>query len=154
MTFECTLDVSGILPEVSANAFIKSYQETSKMQHYQKYQSQLEQYFQDKIDRNASQNNIHTRDNGFHIEITTNQINFISESQSAIKYEYGTDNMPPRRFIQPAVIDVANKMSDFIISDAIDVYNRNTKFISLHRQRIPNVPTQSNYFNKYSKMLK
>ena len=154
MTFECTLDVSGILPEVSANAFVKSYQETSKMQHYQKYQSQLEQYFQDKIDRNASQNNIRTRDNGFHIEITTNQINFISESQSAIKYEYGTDNMPPRRFIQPAVIDVANKMSDFIISDAIDVYNRNTKIISLHRQRTPNVPTQSNYFNKYSKMLK
>lgn len=151
MTFECTLNVSGVLPEVSSNAFIRSYQETSKMHHYQKYQSQLEQYFQDKIDRNASQNNIHTRDNGFYIEITTNQINFISESQSAIKYEYGTDNMPPRRFIQPAVIDVANKMSDFIISDAIDIYNRNTKFTSLHRQRTPNVSIQS---NKYSKMLK
>lgn len=154
MTFECTLEVSGILPEVSANAFIKSYQETSKMQHYQKYQSELEQYFQNKIDRNAHQNSIHIRDNGFHIEITANQINFISESQSAIRYEYGTNDTPPKRFIQPAVIDVANKMSDFIISDAIDIYNRNTKFISLHRQRTPNVSMQSNYFNKYSKMLK
>ena len=37
MTFECTLNVSGISPQVSAKAFINSYQETSKVQHYEKY---------------------------------------------------------------------------------------------------------------------
>ena len=36
MTFECDLVISGTPPDVSAKAFIDSYNETAKMSHYKK----------------------------------------------------------------------------------------------------------------------
>ena len=153
MTFDCNLIIEGILPEASANAFLQSYQQTAQTEHYQQYAADLEQYFQDKVYRNARQNNIRTRDNSFFMEITSDEIRFISDGQNALKYEYGSGDTPPRRFVQPAVIDVANKISEHMISDAIEIYDNNTRFTTI-RKNVPNLSLDTNYFNKYSRMLK
>ena len=58
MTFQCTLNVTGTLPQVSARAFIQSYEETSKIQHYQKYYNELEQYYQNQMEHNISQSGL------------------------------------------------------------------------------------------------
>ena len=65
MTFGCTLQVTGTLPSVSARAFIASYNETSRAQHYQQYQSLLEQYFQNQIEKNANQMNVNMKSKSF-----------------------------------------------------------------------------------------
>ena len=74
MTFECTLNVSGISPQVSAKAFIHSYQETSKVQHYEKYHNELEQYYQNKINNNIGRYGLDMDSNQSSIQFDSNQI--------------------------------------------------------------------------------
>lgn len=153
MTFGCTLQVTGTLPSVSARAFIASYNETSRAQHYQQYQSLLEQYFQNQIERNASQMNVNMRSKSFSMKVESNQIQFIADSKDSVKYEYGVGQTPPKRFVRPAVIDTANKISRLIISDAISLYRRNIGFgINLSQTSFGD-DLSSNYFNKYSSLL-
>lgn len=128
MTFQCTLNVTGTLPQVSARAFIQSYEETSKIQHYQKYYNELEQYYQNQMEHNISQSGLDFNSDEFHIQFDGNQIQFLSEGENAIKYEYGYGGEAPRRFMQSAVIDVANRVSNYMISDAIELYKRKTRF--------------------------
>lgn len=157
MTFNCTLTVTGLDPQTSAKAFIDSYNQTSKLSHYAKYQNRLEQYFVNKIDRNISQANIKDKNlrNSFSINFKGNNLEFISTQKNAIKYEYGYGYKPPRRFIQTAVFDTANELSEIIISEAISAYNKNSKFgQGMRHISTPNLDLQSNYLNKYSNMLK
>lgn len=153
MTFGCTLTVTGTSPERSARAFLQSYNETSQARHYQQYQSLLENFFQNRIERNISQMNVNARPSSFSMKVDSNQIQFIADSKSAIRYEYGSGNQAPKRFIQPAVIDTANKISQLIISDAISIYNRNVKFTMHSSQHYSFNGVASNYLNKYSRML-
>lgn len=154
MTFGCTLHVTGTLPSVSAKAFIASYNETSQAIHYQQYQSLLENYFQNAMDKNIRQMNVDAKAQSFSMKIEANQIQFISDTQSSIKYEYGSDQIPPKRFIQPAVIDTANQISNLIISDAISIYNRNVGFsVNINQGTTLGENFNSNYFNKYSSLL-
>lgn len=127
MTFECTLNVSGISPQVSAKAFINSYQETSKVQHYEKYHNELEQYYQNKINNNIGRYGLDMDSNQFSIQFDGNQINFISEGYSAIQYEYGYDDNAPKRFMQSAVTEVTNRIANYMISDAINIYQRQAR---------------------------
>ncbi len=127
MTFECTLNVSGISPQVSAKAFINSYQETSKVQHYEKYHNELEQYYQNKINNNIGRYGLDMDSNQCSIQFDGNQINFISEGYSAIQYEYGYDDYAPKRFMQSAVTEVTNKIANYMISDEINIYQRQAR---------------------------
>ena len=130
MSFECTLNVNGIRPEASAKAFIQSYQQTSNPKYYQKHQKRIEDYFQDKLQKNISQAQI---SNGiaktFSIDFKSNGIYFSSYSKQALKYEFGSNKTPPKRFIEPAFIETANEVSKIMITDALDLYNRYSRFI-------------------------
>ena len=106
MTFECTLNISGVRPEVSNNAFIQSYQQTSNPKYYQKHQKRIESFFQDKLQRNISQAQIsNSIADTFSINFKSDGIYFSSSSEKALKYEFGSDKMPPKRFIEPAFIE-------------------------------------------------
>lgn len=157
MTFNCSLTVSGMNPQQSAKAFIDSYNETSQLSYYKKFHNRLEQYFVNKVDRGISQFNIKDGNlkNSFSINFKGNNLEFISKNKNAIKYEHGYNKVPPKRYIQPAVFDTTNELSNIIISEAINAYDRKSKFGQGMIQTLnPNIKIQSNYFNKYSKMLK
>ncbi|WP_304086632.1 hypothetical protein [Methanobrevibacter ruminantium] len=128
MTFECTLNITGTLPEISAKAFIQSYEETSKINYYQKYYSDLEQYYQDQVYHDIQSYGLDMQSTDFHIQFTGNQLYFISESESAIKYEYGYDHNSPKRFMQSSVLNVTNKIANYMISDAIELYKNKIRF--------------------------
>lgn len=153
MPFECALTITGTPPEVSAKAFIDSYNETSKMSHYKKRLNHIQQYFQDKLERNIAQAQIqdYRLKNSFSVQIQGKNMIFSSTSPKAALYEYGTSNVPPKRYLQPSVMDTANEMSSIILNDAIEVYENNIKFgTGLTMQKgIPNLMKP----NKYSKML-
>ena len=128
MSVECTLNVSGIKPEVSNKAVIRSFQQTSSPKYYQKYQKRIESYFQDKLQKNISQAQI-SNDiaDTFNIKFQSDGIYFNSDSIEALKYEFGSKNTPPKRFIEPAFTETANEVSQLVITDAIDLYNRYTR---------------------------
>ena len=157
MTFDCTLTISGMDPQRSAKAFIDSYNETARLSHYQKYHHRLEQYFVNKIQQNIARVNIKDDKlkNSFSIDFKKNELRFISTRKNAIKYEYGSGNQPPKRYIQPAVFDTASEMSEIIIDEAINTYNKYSQFGSgLTTITPPMMNIQSNYFNKYSNLIK
>lgn len=125
MSFECTLNITGVTPEKSAQAFIMSYQQTSNPKYYQKHQKHIENFFQDKLQKNISQAQIsHGIAETFHVDFKNNGIYFNSSSKQALKYEFGSNNTPPKRFIEPAFIETANEVSNIMITDALDLYNR------------------------------
>ena len=153
MTFDCSLTVSGLDPQTSAKAFIDSYNQTSQLSHYQKFHNKLEQYFVNKIDRNIARNNIKSDKikGSFSVNFKGKNLEFTSNYPGAKRLEFGSGNKPPLRFIQPAVIETANELSEIIISEAITAYNNNSRFgVGMRTIQAP----QSNYFNKYSRMLK
>lgn len=129
MSFECTLNVSGIEPHVSNEAFLQSYKDTSNAKYYKKHEKRIEQYFQKKLTQNISQYQLPSSlENTFFIDFKNDGIYFSSNSIKALKYEFGSGNMPPKRFIEPAFIDTANEVSEIMITDAIDLYNKYTRF--------------------------
>ena len=139
-------------PEKSAKAFIDSYNQTSRLSHYKKYHNQLEQYFVNKIQKNIERSGIKDDKlkNSFSVNLTKNDLQFISTRKNATKYEYGYENQPPKRYIQPAVFDTANKMSEIIINEAIDMYKKYSHFgvgTTTIKPSLTNI--QSKYFNKY-----
>lgn len=151
MSFSCDLLVSGVLPEDSARAFIKSYNETSKMEHYKSKMNYLSSFFQNKLERNIAQAGIRdpTVKSSFSVKIENNQMIFSSDNFKALSYEYGAKHLPPRRYLQPSIIETANEMSSIILNDAVDIYNQNIKTnISINRNR-PNLIKN----NKYSQLL-
>lgn len=156
MTFECSLTISGTDPQKSAQAFIDSYNDTSKMKHYQKYQKRIEQYFLNKIQQNISKVQIKdkTLKDSFFVDFRNNELHFMSTRKSALKYEFGSGKNPPKRYIQPSIIDTANEMSNIIIDEAINTYNRYMKNGKTIANLTPNMPIQTNYLNKYSKIIK
>ena len=152
MTFECSLTVTGMDPQKSIQAFIDSYNKTSNVSYYQKYHGKLEKYFIDRVNQNISRTGIKNEKltNSFSVNFKGKDLNFQSNYPGAKGLEFGSGKRPPLRFIQPAVIDTTNELSDIIISEAINIYKNDSHF-GLNVQKI--IP-QSNYFNKYSKMLK
>ena len=153
MTFDCSLTVSGLDPETSAKAFIDSYNQTSQLSHYQKFHNKLEQYFVNKVNQNVIRSNIKSDKikSSFSVNFKGKNLEFTSNYPGAKRLELGSGNKPPFRFIQPAVIETTNELSEIIISEAISAYNNNSRFgVSMQTIQAP----QSNYFNKYSRMLK
>lgn len=130
MPYDVKLTKTGISPERSMRAFIESYQETSKVSHYQKNKAIIEQYFKNNLSKNITQSNIKDTNliNTFSINFQGNTLQFVSKSNKAMKYEFGSGTEAPKRFIEPAVIEATNKISDIIISDAIELYQRKTRF--------------------------
>ena len=154
MTFTCDLTVTGVLPEVSAKAFIDSYNETSKMAHYKKDLAYIEQYFFNKLERNIAQANIPNKDlkKSFSVQMINDKIIFSSNDFRSLVYEYGAKDVPPRRYLEPSVMETAAEMPSIILNDAIKMYNDRVKFgTGIRRQRSAPI-LQKN--NKYSKMLK
>lgn len=130
MSFECTLNVSGVRPEASAKAFIQSYQQTSNPKYYQKHQKRIENFFQDKLQKNISQAQIsNSISKTFFVNFKSDGIYFSSSSKQALKYEFGSNKTPPKRFIEPAFIETANEVSNIMITDAIDLYHKYSRFI-------------------------
>lgn len=128
MTIDCNLTITGILPEDSMNAFMRSYYQTSKVSHYKKYQNQMQQYFKNKMDKSVDSSDIKVKglSSSFKMDIKNDKIEFLTTMPDTVnKYEYGSDTTPPRRFVEPVILDVANKMSEKIIDEAIDMYNKN-----------------------------
>ena len=154
MSFECELIITGTLPEVSAKAFISSYEETSKMSHYKKDLNYIEQYFRDKLERNIAQANIPNKKikDSFSVTMDNNSIIFSSNDFRSLVYEYGAKNVPPRRYLEPSVIGTANEISSIILNDAIEAYNKNVNF-GFGIRKIRSIPVLQKS-NKYSKMLK
>lgn len=154
MTFECSLTVNGLDPQQSMQAFIDSYNRTSKISYYQKYHDKLEQYFINKVNQSIARSNIKSEKfkNSFSMDFKGKNINFASNYPGAKGIELGSGKRPPLRLIEPAVIETTNELSDIIISEAINIYNGNlhsgTKTMTFVLRN------QSNYFNKYSEMLK
>ena len=130
MPFDVTLTKTGIDPITSANAFIESYKETSQMSHYQKDQALIEQYFKNHIDANIDRHNIGDTNlkDTFTTNFNGNSLEFVSSNNQAMKYEFGSGTEAPKRFMEPAIIATANKISDIMISDAIELYQRKTRF--------------------------
>ena len=155
MTFDCSLTVSGLDPQKSAKAFIDSYNQTSQLSHYQKFYNKLEQYFVNKINQNISRSNIKNDKfkNSFSMNFKGKNLEFTSSYPGAKRLEFGSGNQPPLRIIQPAVIETTNELSEIIISEAISAYNNNSRF-GFGVRTISTPQIQSNYLNKYSKMLK
>lgn len=140
MPFECELIIAGTPPEVSAKAFIDSYNETSKMSHYKSKLSHIQKYFQDKLERNMAQAKIQNTHlaNSFSVTIQGNNMIFSSNNPRSAVYEYGSGRMPPKRYLQPSIMDTANEMSSMILNDAVEAYERKTRFGSGVRvQRAP-----------------
>ena len=81
-------------------------------------------------------------------------LEFTSSYPGAKRLELGGGNKPPLRFIKPAVIETANELSELIISEAISSYQNNSRFGIGVSKTISTPQIQSNYLNKYSKMLK
>ena len=136
MTIKCSLDIKGTSPEQSVAAFIQSYQSSAKISNYAKYEDQLNEYFRNRVQKSIDDNNIRIDGLGdsFKLDIRNNRIEFSSSMfEVANMYEYGSDNIYPHRFIEPAVIDVANQMSDKIIDEAISIYQKNTRTISIKK---------------------
>lgn len=154
MTFECSLTVTGLDPQKSVQAFIDSYNQTSQLSYYQKYHNKLEQYFVNKINQNIARTGIKSEKlkHSFSVDFKGKNLNFSSNYPGAKRLEFGSGKKPPLRFIQPAVIDTTNELSNIIISEAIDLYNNNSRFGIGATTITPQI--QSNYFNKYSRMLK
>lgn len=130
MPIDVTLTQTGLDPQKSIRAFLDSYKETSDISHYKKNQAVIEQYFKNSIDRNIDRHNIQDsalRDS-FSTNFSGNSLQFVSQNNRAMKYEFGAGSEPPKRFMEPAVIETANKISDIIISDAIELYEQKTRF--------------------------
>ena len=130
MSMQCTLNVTGIRPEVSHKAFINSYLTTSNPKYYKKYEKRIDNFFREKLSKNISQNQIPDSINqSFFIDFKSDGIYFSSNSKAALKYEFGSGSMPPRRFIEPAFIETANEVSNIMITDAINLYNQYSRFV-------------------------
>lgn len=130
MSFECTLQVSGIKPEVSHKAFLQSYITTSNPKYYKKYEKRLNDFFQKKLSQSISQNQLpHSLEKTFFLDFKSDGIYFQSNSKQALKYEFGAGSVPPKRFIEPAFIETANEVSNIMITDAINLYNQYSRFI-------------------------
>lgn len=130
MSFECTLNITGIKPETSNKAFIQSYQQTSNPKYYKKHQQKIEKFFQNKLQQSTQQVQISSNIvNTFDVNFKSDGIYFSSNSKSALKYEFGSGKTPPKRFIEPAFIETANEVSNIMITDALDLYNKYTRFI-------------------------
>ena len=154
MPFECELIISGTPPEVSAKAFIDSYNETSNMSHYKSKLGHIQQYFQNKLERNIAQAKIQNThlSHSFSVTIQGNNMIFSSNDPRAAVYEYGSGDIPPKRYLQPSIIDTANEMSLIILNDAIEVYERKVRFGS--GVKIQESPFSLLKPSKYSEMLK
>lgn len=154
MPFNCELIMTGTPPEVSAKAFIDSYNETSKMNHYKGKLNHIQQYFQNKLERNIAQAKIQNTHlaNSFSVSIQGNKMIFSSNDPRSAVYEYGSGSMPPKRYLQPSIMDTANEMSSIILNDAVEAYEKQTKFGS--GVRIQEAPPSLLKSNKYSTMLK
>lgn len=149
MTFDCSLTVSGSDPQQSAKAFIDSYNKTSQLSYYQKFHNRLEQYFMNKINRNIAGIKNDKLKNSFSVNFKGKNLEFKSSYPGAKRLEFGGGKQPPLRFMQPAVVETANELSEIIISEAIGLYNKN-----LSSGTIQTIVPHSNYLNQYSKMLK
>ena len=137
MTVECTLTKTGIDPEKSIKAFMNSYIQSSQVSRYNKYEHQLNEFFVDKIRNNIESSGINVSglSDSFQLNIENNRIEFSTTmSDVANTFEYGSDNVSPRRFIEPAVIQVANNMSQKIIHEAMDIYQANTRTASISKK--------------------
>ena len=154
MGFNCDLIMTGTPPEVSARAFIQSYNDTSKMSHYKKELNYIEKYFHEKLERNIAQANIQNRNlkNTFSVEIQGKYMVFSSTDPKAMVYEYGAGQVPPRRYLEPSVMDTANEMPSIMLNDAIEAYNKYTTFGT--GTQISRSSSNLKKDNKYLRMLK
>lgn len=131
MSFECTLNVTGTKPQSSARAFLRSYQETSSPQYYKKYDQRIQSYFKNKLSQSISQAQIYdnTLEQSFFVDFKSDGIYFSSNSSKALKYEYGYDKNPPKQYLESAVIETANEVSNIMITDALDLYNKYSRIL-------------------------
>lgn len=156
MTIECNLTTTyyPLSPEESIHAFIESYEKTSKISYYQKYQKEIEEYFNKKAEENIKRSGLHdTLDlmGSFHAEIDSNGMKFYSISHSAAYYEYGYsqngDLTAPSYFMRPAFEETSKFAAGKIIDSAIQEYNSHSKGVISS-----NISMNSNYLNKYNGM--
>ncbi|MBR3208666.1 MAG: hypothetical protein IKF82_00200 [Bacilli bacterium] len=131
MNFECTLNMTGTDPKTSAKAFIHSYQDTSNIKYYKKYDERIQNFFQDKIEQNISQVQIHDNNlkQSFFVDFKNDGIYFNSNSNQALKYEYGYDQNPPKQYLESAVIETANEVSNIMITDALNLYDKYSRIL-------------------------
>jgi len=130
MTFECTLNTSGVSPEKSAYAFIQSYRDTSDVKYYTKHEKRIENFFKKKLEQSISQSRIpQSLSKSFFINFKNDGIYFSSNSKRALRYEFGANDVSPKRFIEPAFIATANEVSQIMITDAIGLYNQYSRFV-------------------------
>ena len=130
MPFQCTVTMTGIPPERSHNAFIQSYRDTSSPKYYKKHQQRIESFFQEKLTQNIQQAQVPSYlSNTFNVNFKNDGIYFTSTSKQALKYEFGSGNIPPKHFIEPALKETANEVSNIMITDAIDLYSKYTRLL-------------------------
>ena len=128
MTVNCTLTTTGINPKKSYDALIKSYSQTSNPKYYQKYQNNIEKFFKNKLEENIAQAQLpDSLVSTFDVKFKSSGIYFTSNSEQALKYEFGSGRMPPKHFIEPAIIETANDVSQKVITDAISLYEQYIK---------------------------
>lgn len=154
MTINCTLEVNGVLPEESLNAFKNAYNVTSKMSHYKKFQDEIESYFLSRVSDNMRHQGINDKDiiSNLGVNITNDRIEFKAANPRLVNaIEYGSAHEMGRRFMQPSVMDVGNLMSKKIISEAINYYSKHT-FIKSRTENVSTLPDIG--VNKYNFMLK
>lgn len=125
MTIECTLNISGIDPEQSNKAVLRSYNETSNPKYLKKHQQKINKTFKKKLTHNMNQFQIPSSlEQTFSIDFKNDGIYFISSSLNALKYEFGSGQIPPKRFIEPTVVETANEVSNILITDAVNLYKQ------------------------------
>ena len=154
MPINYNVQVTGVLPEDSLSAFQESYNNSSKISNYQKYQNEIEAFFLSEVQKNMQHQGINDDGitDGLNIDIKDSRIEFRTNNPKLVNaIEYGSAHLPGQRFMQPAVHSVGSFMSKKILNEATNSYSENTPI----RSRIESVfslPSIST--NKYGFMLK
>lgn len=155
MPVSYNVQITGVLPEDSLNTFKNAYNKTSKMSNYQQYQDEIEAYFLSRVEENIRHQGIDDNGltDGLTAKITDDKIEFRSDNPNLINaIEYGSAHQVGQRFMQPAVIDVGNYMSEKILGDATSYYSNNAPIRSRVEYGYGALPTIGS--NKYGFMLK
>ena len=154
MPINYTLEVQGVLPEDSLNAFKNSYNRSSKMSTYKKYQDEIEEYFLSEVRENVRHQGIEAEGliDGLSVNIANDKIEFKTNNPYLVNaIEYGSNHSVGQRFMQPSVSEVGKFMSNKILNEATSYYSNNTP-IRRRIEPISSLPMINS--NKYGFMLK
>ena len=142
MSYKASWKVSGTKLDDSAAALVKATQSVTNGKALKKYESRLNNHFQENIQKNMRRAGMEADfSDVFFLQIANNNITFVNtEPLITQRYEYGyydshddgyEDYMEeyaiqtsPRYFIRPAIQESLNEIGNLMINEANEIYMR------------------------------